>query len=277
MNLFSEAYRQSQTAPGRPVDPVWLNAIRKVETDGERDPDNAVGDHRLAVGAFQIHPNYYIDATGQDPTKLKADPRRDFQKSVQAVLNYIRRYGKNLTDDERAMLHHYGPNWRKASKRTRALVNVQRGGIVGRLAETDPYVDKYRAKRRGYDTLVESTLAGMDNPLGMMRPAQRPSSAAVQSAPPIPLPPPVEYGNVTMGVQGTPVNAPQARQNADGTLSPGVDKTGYTVKDGDTLWSMWRGRANKAEGWNAYQLRMQKLNPGVNMSKLKPGQTLRTQ
>ena len=45
-----------------------LDAIRRVETGGCKNPANAVGDNGKAIGPFQIHRVYWQDAVEHDPS-----------------------------------------------------------------------------------------------------------------------------------------------------------------------------------------------------------------
>ena len=49
-----------------PISSRLFQAIQKVETGGEKDPENAVGDGGKAIGPYQIHESYWQDAKGFD-------------------------------------------------------------------------------------------------------------------------------------------------------------------------------------------------------------------
>ena len=49
----------------------------------------------------------------------------------------------------------------------------------------------------------------------------------------------------------------------------------YQVKAGDSLWSLWRQRKDRNTSWTSFQQNVNKLNPGINQSVLKPGQKLK--
>ena len=65
--------------------------------------------------------------------------------------------------------------------------------------------------------------------------------------------------------QTTPAQAPAAAP------SP----VNYQVKAGDSLWSLWRQRKDRNTSWTSFQQNINKLNPGINQSVLKPGQKLK--
>jgi hypothetical protein len=49
-----------------PISSKLFSAIRMVETGGESDPENAVGDGGKAIGPYQIHEVYWEDAKSFD-------------------------------------------------------------------------------------------------------------------------------------------------------------------------------------------------------------------
>lgn len=53
----------SLTANAAPVPDRWLDAIQRIETGGEADPDKAVGDGKKARGRFQFHKESWADCT----------------------------------------------------------------------------------------------------------------------------------------------------------------------------------------------------------------------
>jgi hypothetical protein len=92
-------------------------AIQQVETGGERNPSVAVGDHGLAKGWLQIHPSYYTDALEWANRHGKSLPSyeatcKDKASSEACMAYYWARYGAK-DNKSKALLHHYGPNWRK--------------------------------------------------------------------------------------------------------------------------------------------------------------------
>ena len=91
----------------RPV----LDAIRSVETGGEADPANAIGDGGKALGPFQIHRAYWIDATERRPDlrALGYQSVRDQAVAEQVVLAYWHRYAPRYDLDTLARIHNGGP------------------------------------------------------------------------------------------------------------------------------------------------------------------------
>jgi hypothetical protein len=88
-----------------------LDAIRVVETGGERDPDNAIGDGGDALGAYQIHRSYWIDATEKDPAlrALGYESVTDRAIAERVVLAYLTRYAPNWNLETVARIHNGGP------------------------------------------------------------------------------------------------------------------------------------------------------------------------
>lgn len=87
-----------------------LNAIRQVETGGEADPANAVGDGGKAIGPFQIHKVYWQDAVEYDPSigGVYADCK-DEAYARRIVIAYLSRYCKSWSDETVARIHNGGP------------------------------------------------------------------------------------------------------------------------------------------------------------------------
>jgi len=88
-----------------------LDAIRTVETGGERDPDNAIGDGGDALGAYQIHRSYWLDATEKDPAlrSLGYESVTDRAIAERVVLAYLTRYSPNWKLDTVSRIHNGGP------------------------------------------------------------------------------------------------------------------------------------------------------------------------
>jgi len=106
------------------------DAIQRVETGGEKDPAHAIGDRGLARGWLQIHPTYYQDA--QEYAKAHGRPLppyaitcADKAASRACMEAYWARY-KVRTDMDRALLHHYGPDWRRLGDRHGYWAKVQK-------------------------------------------------------------------------------------------------------------------------------------------------------
>jgi hypothetical protein len=91
-----------------------LNAIRQVETGGEADPANAVGDGGKAIGPFQIHRVYWQDAVEYDPSigGVYSDCK-DEAYARRIVIAYLSRYCKSWSDETVARIHNGGPRGHK--------------------------------------------------------------------------------------------------------------------------------------------------------------------
>lgn len=61
--LMSLSILASITASATPVPDRWLDAIQKVETGGDGDPDSALGDGKKARGRFQFHKSAWSDCS----------------------------------------------------------------------------------------------------------------------------------------------------------------------------------------------------------------------
>lgn len=89
-----------------------LDAIRTVETGGETDPDRAIGDKGKALGAYQIHRGYWLDATEKDPAlrALGYESVTDRAIAEKVVIAYLTRYAPDWKLDTVARIHNGGPN-----------------------------------------------------------------------------------------------------------------------------------------------------------------------
>jgi hypothetical protein len=87
-----------------------LDAIRRVETGGCKDPANAVGDGGKAIGPFQIHRAYWQDAVEHDPTiGGKYSDCKDEKYARRIVRAYMARYApKGASDEVMARMHNGG-------------------------------------------------------------------------------------------------------------------------------------------------------------------------
>jgi hypothetical protein len=97
-----------------------LDALRQVETGGSRDPDRAVGDDGRALGAYQIHRVYWLDAVEHEPS-LKArgyEAVTDRAYAERVVLAYLSRYAMDWSINTVARIHNGGPAG--ATKRRKA-------------------------------------------------------------------------------------------------------------------------------------------------------------
>jgi hypothetical protein len=88
-----------------------LDAIRTVETGGHADPANAVGDGGKALGPYQIHYGYWVDATERDPAlrALGYQSVRDQAIAERVVLAYLTRYAPSWDLRTCARIHNGGP------------------------------------------------------------------------------------------------------------------------------------------------------------------------
>jgi hypothetical protein len=53
----------SATVVASPVPDTWLDAVEKIETGGEKNPDAALGDGKKARGRFQFHKEAWEDTS----------------------------------------------------------------------------------------------------------------------------------------------------------------------------------------------------------------------
>jgi hypothetical protein len=115
-----------------------LDALRQVETGGSRDPDRAVGDDGRALGAYQIHRIYWLDAVEHEPS-LKSrgyEAVTDRAYAERVVIAYLSRYAQDWSIDTIARIHNGGP-----------------AGATKRRKATDGYAVK---ARRAFDA-IEAT------------------------------------------------------------------------------------------------------------------------
>jgi len=90
-----------------------LDAIERVETGGQRDPANAIGDGGKALGPMQIHRVYWLDAVDHDPSLVASgetyDSVRDRAYARRVVMAYWSRYAKSWDAETLARIHNGGP------------------------------------------------------------------------------------------------------------------------------------------------------------------------
>ena len=108
----------------------FLNALQRVESGGEKNPDQAVGDNGNALGRYQLWRNYVKDAKEFDKT-LTQDYRTiatDKELAGKAVVSYLTRYGKkHIANDD-----------------VESLARVHNGGPAGHKKKaTDGYAKKF--------------------------------------------------------------------------------------------------------------------------------------
>jgi hypothetical protein len=87
-----------------------LDAIRRVETGGCKNPATAVGDNGKAIGPYQIHRVYWQDAVDHDPSLggTYADCKNE-KYARRVVRTYMSRYApKGASDEQYARIHNGG-------------------------------------------------------------------------------------------------------------------------------------------------------------------------
>lgn len=102
----------------------FLSALQKVETGGIKNPDFARGDNGKALGRYQLHRGYVLDAKSQDKTLTGAwvDIAQDEFKSASAVVAYLTKYAeKEINSGNAEMMfaaHNSGPAYLKKLDKT---------------------------------------------------------------------------------------------------------------------------------------------------------------
>jgi hypothetical protein len=96
-----------------------LDALRQVETGGSRDPDRAVGDDGRALGAYQIHKVYWLDAVEHEPSLKERgyEAVTDRAYAERVVLAYLSRYAKDWSIDTVSRIHNGGPRGATGTRR----------------------------------------------------------------------------------------------------------------------------------------------------------------
>ena len=91
-----------------------LDAIRRVETGGCKDPSAAVGDNGKAIGPFQIHRVYWQDAVEHSGIGGTYADCRDEAYARKVVRAYMARYApKGASDEVFSRIHNGGPKGHK--------------------------------------------------------------------------------------------------------------------------------------------------------------------
>ena len=104
-----------------------LDAIRIVETGGEKDPANAVGDKGKSIGPFQIQRGYWQDALEYDPSIGGTyTDCKDETYARRVIRAYLSRYVKNWDDQTVARVHNGGPSGAKKSSTLKYWRKVQK-------------------------------------------------------------------------------------------------------------------------------------------------------
>jgi hypothetical protein len=108
---------------------TFLDAIQKVETGSEKDPNNAVGDNGKALGAYQIWYDYWFDAVEHRP-ELKARGYKavtDPAYAREIVRAYMDRYAPDgATWEDLARIHNGGPKGYRRNSTKAYWVKVQK-------------------------------------------------------------------------------------------------------------------------------------------------------
>lgn len=84
-----------------------LDAIARVES---RHEPGATGDGGLALGAYQIHRDYWTDGTKFLGVDWDYSQASDPAKAREVVRAYLRHYGRGCSLLEMARIHNGGPN-----------------------------------------------------------------------------------------------------------------------------------------------------------------------
>lgn len=235
---YSEALRLIKKTASEPVRPSdnLLDAIRRVESSDGR---NIYGD--WIPGADRSNT---ANARAHGPYQLH-----------NAYVEDVNRFeGTNYTPEDRLnedtarqittqYLTHYG-NRQGVTPSNEVFARMHNGGPNG-----------YRNPRtQGYWNRVQQAMNDIEQ--------ERQAQQAQQPAPaPAPAPAPVQ----------APAPAPAPAQAAPAAPSP----VNYQVKAGDSMWNLWRQRKDRNTSWTSFQRDINKLNPGINQSVLKPGQKLK--
>ena len=130
-HLFNDTVKLEAVYQNVPSDRLW-NAIQKVETGGDYDPEIAVGDNGASIGPLQIQRVYYNDAVQYDPSLQSGRYNGytydncmgpgSFEYSKKVGDAYMARYatakqlGHTPTDEDFARIHNGGPNgWKRSA------------------------------------------------------------------------------------------------------------------------------------------------------------------
>lgn len=104
-----------------------LDAIRRVETGGCKDPSAAVGDNGKAIGPFQIHRVYWQDAVEHSGIGGTYADCRDEAYARKVVRAYMARYApKGASDEVFSRIHNGGPKGHKKSATKAYWAKVRR-------------------------------------------------------------------------------------------------------------------------------------------------------
>jgi len=100
-----------EDAPVREI----LDAIRKQETGGEKDPNAAVGDNGKSIGAYQIQYAYWLDAVQKNPSLRKRgyNAVTDPEYAEEIIIAYMTRYAPDWNPETILRIHNAGPKGHK--------------------------------------------------------------------------------------------------------------------------------------------------------------------
>lgn len=128
-----------------------LDAIHQVE-----NPHNtrAPGDHGLALGPYQIHPDFWADCRMATPYKTGV---WNDALCRHAIRNYWARYGAH-DDRTKALLFHFGPNWRHYDQVYWSKVQQKmKGATQNDHSRNAPKIDRGRRSRDHQTSGVRSS------------------------------------------------------------------------------------------------------------------------
>ena len=112
-----------------------LDAIRKVETGGHRDPANAVGDGGRAIGPYQIWATYWADAVEHDPSLVaNGETHQSVRNAAYAervILAYWSRYAPSWDAQTLSRIHNGGPKGHRRGGTLKYWGKVQ-AALIGR-------------------------------------------------------------------------------------------------------------------------------------------------
>lgn len=96
---------------------TFLKILSKIESNNN---PRAIGDNGRAIGIYQIHKNYFLDAqeVNKELKKYKYENCFDKEVSKKVVYSYIMRYEPKGDLEAWARLHNSGPNWRNKKELT---------------------------------------------------------------------------------------------------------------------------------------------------------------
>jgi len=117
---YGEPHAQAQ-----PSDKL-LDAIKQVESGGHTG--KIVGDNGKAIGPYQIHRSYWLDACAYDPSLGSRPYSACFEEAYarKVVVAYLTRYGKGRNAEQLARIHNGGPQGYKKSATKQYWVKVQK-------------------------------------------------------------------------------------------------------------------------------------------------------